>query len=119
GYVVLPEGIDFSQLEKNIILTGDGIRNGKVTYTYKGQNVGSTAVILTEEGYGKLAGKAVVVKNENAGSKQEDTSKDNPTEPADSGKSKLYIATGAAVIFLILLGTVLLYSRKKKGQHRR
>ena len=33
AYVVLPDGIEFSQLEKNIVLTESGIRDGKVIYT--------------------------------------------------------------------------------------
>lgn len=119
GYVVLPEGTDFTQLEKNIILTEDGIRNGKITYTYKGQNVGSASVVLTEEGYDKLTGKAIAVKNKKTDIKQENTSKGNSTENEADEKLKLFAATAAAVVFLILLGAALYYKERKRRQHRK
>ncbi|CUX26853.1 D-alanyl-D-alanine carboxypeptidase family protein [Clostridium sp. C105KSO13] len=119
SYVVLPKGEDFSQLKKNITLTEDGIRNGKITYTCKGQNVGSASVVLTEDGYNKLSGKASVAEKENTESKQKNISEDNSSELKDNRKPKLFAATGTAVIFLILLGTVLLYRGKKKGQYRK
>ncbi len=49
AYVVLPSGIDFSALESEITITDEKDAAGKVTYYYKGQNVGSADVTLTAE----------------------------------------------------------------------
>lgn len=49
AYVVLPSGIDFSALENEITITDEKDAAGKVTYYYKGQNVGSADVTLTAE----------------------------------------------------------------------
>ena len=49
SYVLLPAGIEFGDLEKEIEITDEQSREGTVTYTYQGQNVGSAGVVLTKE----------------------------------------------------------------------
>ncbi len=49
SYVLLPAGIEFGDLEKEIEITDEQSREGTVTYTYQGQKVGSAGVVLTKE----------------------------------------------------------------------
>ena len=49
SYVVLPAGVDFADLDREIEITDEQNHTGTVTYTYKGQNVGSADVVLTRE----------------------------------------------------------------------
>lgn len=52
AYVVLPEGIEFSQLECEITANeDDSEREGTVVYTYEGQKVGSAQVTLDTSYY--------------------------------------------------------------------
>ncbi|MBA4699974.1 MAG: D-alanyl-D-alanine carboxypeptidase [Ruminococcus sp.] len=113
AYVVLPKGVEFSQLEKNIILTEDGIRNGKIIYTYKEQNVGSADIVLTEEGYQKLTGGTAPADTQNWDLKQENSIQPIPEESTENTKLKLYIAIGSVVVFLALMGG-LVYTRTKR-----
>lgn len=113
AYVVLPKGIEFSQLEKNIILTEDGIRNGKIIYTYKEQNVGSADIVLTEEGYQKLTGGAAAADTPNWNLKQENSIQPIAEKSTENTKLKLYIAIGSVVVFLALMGG-LVYTRTKR-----
>lgn len=113
AYVVLPKEIEFSQLKKSIILTEDGIRNGRVTYTYKEQNVGSTDIVLTEAGYQKLTGGTAAADIPKRNLKQENNLQPIPEEGTENTKLKLYIAIGSVVVFLVLMGG-LAYTRKKR-----
>lgn len=113
AYVVLPKGVEFSQLEKNIILTENGIRNGRVTYTYKDQNVGSADIVLTEAGYQKLIGGTAAAEIPNKNLKQENNFQSVPETSTENTKLKLYIAIGSVVAFWVLMGG-LLYTRKKR-----
>ncbi|MGC4018801.1 MAG: serine hydrolase [Muricomes sp.] len=112
AYVVLPKGVDFSKLEKNIVLTEDGIRNGKVTYTYKGQNVGSAEVILTEEGYQKLTGGTAAMGDGNTDVNKESSARDSFEKKAEHSNLKFYIAVGSVAVFIILIGS-LIYNKKR------
>ncbi|PWJ46301.1 D-alanyl-D-alanine carboxypeptidase family protein [Faecalicatena contorta] len=113
AYVVLPKGVEFSQLEKNIILTEDGIRNGKIIYTYKEQNVGSADIVLTEEGYQKLTGGTAPADTQNLDLKQENSTQPIPEKSTENTKLKLYIAIGSVAVFLALMGG-LVYTRTKR-----
>lgn len=113
AYVVLPKGVEFSQLEKNIILTEDGIRNGKIIYTYKKQNVGSADIVLTEEGYQKLTGGTAPADTQNLDLKQKNSIQPIPEKSTENTKLKLYIAIGSVVVFLALIGG-LVYTRTKR-----
>lgn len=117
-YVVLPQSVNFSSLEKNIVLTENGIRDGKIIYTYKGQAVGSAEVTLTEEGYQKLMGDTAASDSRKIENKQE--TQPAPTEPAKDDKAeqprlKLYVGIGSAAVLLILIiaGSVMLHRKNR------
>lgn len=139
--VTIPKNMDFSSLKKQLILTKQGIRSGKLEYTYKGQPVGSFDVTLTEDGYQKLAGgdaaKSDSKKIENKGSTPEDSKyekevknkevksgvKNGVKQEWKQGKSnrtlKLAIAISAVFIFVsIVLITILGVIRKKKYKRK-
>ena len=117
-YVVLPQSVNFSSLEKNIVLTENGIRDGKIIYTYKGQAVGSAEVTLTEEGYQKLMGDTAASDSRKIENKQE--TQPAPAEPAKDEKAKqprlkLYVGIGSAAVLLILIiaGSVMLHRKNR------
>lgn len=134
-YVVLPEGVEFSDLKKDIVLTGKDIQDGKIIYTYKGQNAGSAEVTLTEKGYQKLAGEAAPSGSPIVQNRKENISKDisesgkedrnarkiNKLENKEKGSHlKLYIALGAAAVFLLLiLAGAIKHKRKKAHKNHR
>lgn len=114
AYVVLPDGIKFSQLEKNIVLTESGIRDGKVIYTYKGQAVGSAEATLTEEGYQKLMGDTAASDSRKIDNKQEDTPVETPKDKKDEQpRLKLYIGIGAAAVLILLIAGICFGRRKR------
>lgn len=49
AYVLLPEGIDFSSLDHETSVTDEKTAAGRITFYYKGQNVGGADVTLTPE----------------------------------------------------------------------
>lgn len=115
-YVVLPDSVDFSSLDKNIVVTENGIRDGKVNYTYKGQAVGSAEATLTEEGYQKLMGDTTASDSRKIENKQEDLTAEPPKEKTDKQPEiKLYIGIGAVAVLIILIaaGAVVLRRRKR------
>lgn len=111
AYVLLPQGIGYSALDHEIEIKDEKTASGKITFFYKGQNVGSTDVTLTPEyveektGYtsepvmDKRDGTAVTGKEENK-----------------SALLPVYITAGAgiAAILLVLVITCILRSRYKK-----
>ncbi len=56
AYVLLPEGIGFSDLEYEIQVEDEKEASGEITFYYAGQNVGSAAVKLTPEYVEKATG---------------------------------------------------------------
>lgn len=130
AYVVLPEGIEFSQLEKEIILTEDGIRSGRIIYMYEGQRVGSADVTLTEEGYLRLTGQDVAKSDssniDNEGTTPQDEQKNNDKSTKDSADEqaadnellKLVIGISAVVIFVVIVLVAVLDSRKRRKRRK-
>ncbi len=120
SYVLLPQGVEFTELEKNIYLTEDGIRNGKISYTYDGQIVGNTEITLTEEGYQKLTEDNTVSNNQQT-EKKDDNSKENDIVKHKENKEiKRIIAIGSVVV-LLLIAIVFVYSivrRRKKNKRK-
>lgn len=128
AYVVLPEAVEFSQLDKELVLTEDGIRSGKIIYTYEGQNVGSARVILTEDGYQKLIGgnaaKSDSKRIDNEGSTPQDEEKSNnlstkEDKTAEENQSlKLVIAVSAVVLFVVIAVVAVLDARKRRKRRK-
>ena len=59
AYVVLPKGIEVSQLEEEYEpIEDEQRREARVSYTYEGQPVGSAKVVLQADFYKKLTGKS-------------------------------------------------------------
>lgn len=111
SYIVLPEGVDFADLDREIEVTDEQNRTGTVTYTYQGQNVGSADVVLTSEYVsGETQGDAGTVQvNENS-------------EETDSLPFivKLLIGVVAAVVILFLvLFSILKYRQIRRRKRRR
>ena len=128
AYVVVPKGTDLSKVSQEVVLTEDGIRSGRIVYTYQGQTVGSADVSLTEEYYQKLAGgdaaKSDSKEIENQGStpqdEKEQTDKAESDKKQNSNKDlKLVIGITAAAIFLVIVIIAVMELCKKRRRRRK
>lgn len=130
--VTIPKDMDASKLQKQLVLTEQGIRSGKVTYDYNKQTVGSFDVTLTEQGYQKLAGgdaaKSDSKKIENEGTSPKDSkgSENNKNSKNDEAKNTensgrpLKLAIGvSAIVVLIVIVLISFLNAIKKGKYKR
>lgn len=111
AYVVLPDGINFSQLDSEITADeDDSERKGTIVYTYEGQAAGSAEVTLTESYY-----KALEME---FGEATEQERADEAEE--ESGMLSVILAVAAAVVgILFLVISYVQYRRRKARRHRR
>lgn len=120
AYVVLPEGIEFSQLDKETQLSDEGIRDGKLLYSYEGQHVGGADITLTELGYEKLTNTVNTDANQEKPDKKETSAKKTEDNNTLSGKQSLIIGVAAGVLlFLLVIAGVLIGRKRSSGKHRR
>ena len=100
-YVVLPTGIDFSSLESEITITDKREAEGKVTYFYKGQDVGSADVTLTSEYVKEETGYDITPQiTEKSGAPADGPSGEEAGLPL---AAKILIGAGAAVVVLAVI----------------
>lgn len=111
SYVLLPAGIEFGDLEKEIEITDEQSREGTVTYTYQGQKVGSAGVVLTKEYVMEQTGHdyTLQVKNEAAASDV----KELPLA------LKIVIGIGTALVVLAILLAVYIWQVRRRRMLRR
>lgn len=110
AYVLLPAGVSFSALKKNITVKDASQGSGTVTYTYEGQNVGSADVVLASDYVTSVTGKT-------------DPDTAAQSEKEDQGfplwaRILIGCAAGVVVVFAALTG-FLLYRRQKRRRMRR
>lgn len=111
SYVLLPAGIEFGDLEKEIEITDEQSREGTVTYTYQGQKVGSAGVVLTKEYVMEQTGHdyTLQVKKEAAASDV----KELPLA------LKIVIGIGTALVVLAILLAVYIWQVRRRRMLRR
>ena len=111
--MLLPAGIEFSDLEKEIEITDEQSREGTVTYTYQGQNVGSADVVLTKEYVTEKTGNdyTLQVKKGAAASGTE--------TGAPSLAVKIAIGIATVVVVLIILLAVHIWQVRRRRMLRR
>ena len=127
AYVVLPKGTELSQVDREVILTDQGIRSGRIIYTCRDQVVGNADVSLSEEYYQKLLGgdaaKSGSKEIENNGSTPQDAEKDaNQTKDLKKENNKdikLVIGISAAAIFLAIVIISIADSKKRRKRRRK
>lgn len=112
AYVVLPAGVEFSDLECEITASGDeSERTGTAVYTYDGQEVGSADVTLNESFYKKD-------KPEFQEHKGNDTA--DVQEKTEASPVIIIVSVCAAVLgILFLTVSYLQYKRRKERRRRR
>ena len=111
SYVLLPAGIEFGDLEKEIEITDEQSREGTVTYTYQGQKVGSAGVVLTKEYVMEQTGHdyTLQVKKEAAASDV----KELPLA------LKIVIGIGTSLVVLAILLAVYIWQVRRRRMLRR
>lgn len=115
-YVILPENVTFSQLEKNIVLTDDALKSGEITYSYGGWQVGKTEIVLSDTGYEKQAMDTKESDTKHVEAKKSENVKETPKK--DNSRLKLSIAIVAGVILLIMI-LFIIWSYRRRRNHRR
>lgn len=116
AYVLLPAGIELADLDRQIKITDEKSREGTVTYTYQGQNVGSADVVLSRKYVEKTTGHDSTPRTEkNSGSGSKETQRD----ALPSGVKAAAGIVTAAVIVIILFVIYLWQVRRRKLMRRR
>ena len=116
AYVLLPAGIGFEDLDKEIEITDEQNREGIVTYTYQGQNVGSADVVLAKDYVAEKTGHDYTLQAEKGSQVSGEGAQ------ADEPSAAVKIAAGigsAAIVFVILLAVHIWQARRKKRLLRR
>lgn len=116
AYVLLPEGIAFEDLDAEIEIVNEKKAEGKVTYYYQEQNVGSADVILTLEYVESKTGYSNTPHINGSGQ----TSGEDGTESQGMPLLvKVLIGVGTVIALLFILFAALCYRAAKKRQQRR
>lgn len=106
AYVVIPKGIEFSDLKANIEVIDEASRAGTVTYTYQGQDVGSTEVTLTE---------AALTKEDDTTDASADTSQKTVKKGA-TALGKIMIEVAVVIVVLLILLVIFVRIRRRQRQ---
>ena len=120
-YVLLPEGVTFDSLDHEITVEDEKEASGRITFFYKGQNVGSADVALTPEYVEEATGYTTRLELSSPG-----------TEPdadilADTQDSFLpfpvtmiaWIAAAAAVVLIFFIIVITFVRRKRKAMRKK
>ena len=107
----LPKGIDVSSLEHEITITDRQNAAGKLTYLYKGQNVGTVEVKLTADYIKEETGYNIEPEMKSVGKKS--TDKEEKTE------MPIYVKLLIAVVLLVIILLAVLFSLLKYRQVKR
>lgn len=112
SYVLLPEGIDFASLDYEITILDEKKAKGTVTFSYKGQNVGSAAVTLTPEYIEKETGYTTRLELNGSGM---------PDEPdgAERTEGFLPVSVGTASVIAVITVVLLIILTAAAVIHRR
>lgn len=104
AYILLPAGADFSSLEPEITVEDEKEAAGRVTFYYKGQNVGAAEATLTPEYIEQTTGYSTRL---TLSGKEDDTG--GPTaEKANKGFSvPVPMAAAAGVLLLMAVGLII------------
>lgn len=111
--ILLPSNLEFSQLQKEIILTDRGIRTGQLIYKYEGHEMGRFDVSLTEKGYQSL-------KKDKKDSKKEQ--KKEEISDSENGKTlPVEIICGIVILLILVLVflKVILFIKRRKHKKRK
>ncbi len=111
--LLLPSNLDFSKLQKEIVLTDTGIRTGQVVYKFEGNEVGRFDVSLTEKGYRSL-------KTDN----KEQATEKKEAEPIQTDhdkmiKTEVVFGILMVVIFIMAFVKMILFIKRRKHKKRR
>lgn len=116
AYVMLPEGVDFKSLDKEISITKEEEKEAAVTYYYKDMPVG-TVQATVKDSYNN-DGKVKFV--ENSAKKEKDREK-KQSEDDKASVIKIAVVTAAAIVIVILAIVIVRRQmmKRRRRRHRR
>lgn len=117
AYVLLPDGVEFSDLEQELTAEDPAAGTAVVSYTYEGQAVGSADVTLTADYIQSLNG----VSEQQMGDEDKTGQQESAGNQADdSGLSmERMVMTGGAVLLGLMLVALIIVAVLKVRQMRR
>jgi D-alanyl-D-alanine carboxypeptidase len=117
SYVLLPDGVTFDSLEHEITVEDEKEASGRITFFYKGQNVGSADVVLTPEYVEETTGYTTRLELSNPGAGQDmDTGKSSRALPLSM---IMRIAAAGAVILLLFILIIIVVFRRRAAVRRK
>ena len=117
SYVLLPDGVTFDSLDHEITVEDEKEASGRITFFYKGQNVGSADVVLTPEYVEEATGYTTRLELSNPGAGQDmDTGK---SSRALSLSMIMRIAAAGAVILLLFILIIIVVFRRRAAVRRK
>lgn len=120
AYVVLPTGVEFSDLDYDITQDETQPSSGTIVFTYNGQNVGSAPVTLSESYLAKIAGEDESTDGISEGKREADIEGDSEGLPLP-----VKLLAGAAAVIVILMAAAaalrlkIRLDRQRKKRRRR
>lgn len=124
SYVLLPDGVTFDSLDHEITVEDEKEASGRITFFYKGQNVGSADVVLTPEYVEEATGYTTRLELSSPGALPEtDTEEGFLPVPVSTILRVAAVIAAAAVLFLFVMAIVLrrkaVARRKRRMMSRR
>ena len=119
SYVLLPDGVTFDSLDHEITVQDEKNASGRVTFFYKGQNVGSADVVLTPEYVEEATGYTTRLELSGPGASTEGKAQNILQQMAAPTKICIAAVAAAVVILLILAVAITVRARKNAQKKRR
>lgn len=117
AYVMLPEGISFEDLDREILLHEDGTDDATVTYYYEDMPVGTCEVAVSENYYNKEK-KAEEEPKEVVKEKKEDPEKEKK-DKSERYKAVAAVGVSAILILCVVIAGIVTHISKVRNEKRR
>lgn len=120
GHVVLPNGMQFQDLDMELVPDGETGTGATLVYSFQGNPMGSVRALLSESYIEKRQAEQKQTKMEQRG-KAEEKSAEKTGMQWDKGMIKNCILGVAVVVFVVLVGAMvnLLLVRRRKRKNRK
>ena len=125
AYVLLPEKVEFEELDREIVLHEDGTDDATVTYFYKNMPVGTCEVTVSGDYYNReRAAQKELELQKKAGEKKKKEAAEKAKEKKKEKEERYKAATAIAAAGILavcagIAGIVTNISRKRKEKRRR
>lgn len=117
SYVLLPDGVTFDSLDHEITVENEKEASGRITFFYKGQNVGSADVVLTPEYVEEATGYTTRLELSSPGTVPETDTQDSFLPL--SASMIVWIVAAAAVVLILFISIMIIVLRRKRAKRKK